>query len=102
MNELRDGRRVLFEVLDAERERHPSPGPVGVDEERKGRAGHVLEQERGTSGLHHPVSDGRDLEARVDAASDAHQLRALFERTNERAQAVPRHRCASDTSFKII
>ncbi len=102
VHELGDGARVLFEVLDAQSQGHPLPRAERVDEERERRAGDVLEEKRRPARLHDAVGDGGDLEAWVDAAPDAHELRALLERTNERAHAVPRHRRASDTSFKIF
>jgi hypothetical protein len=90
-DEVFDRARVGFEVVYAERKRHAFARSEGVDEEGKWRATRVLEKKRRPICLRRPVGDGGDLEHRVDATPDAHQLAALLERTNERAHSVPRH-----------
>ena len=68
---------------------------------REPGAAHVLEEERGAAVLGDAIGDRRDLEEGVDGARDAHELRALLERANESAHAVPSHRSRLRT-FKII
>ena len=98
LDEVGDGLRVLRQIVHPQRERHPRLGAERVDEQWKGRPRDALEQQGRTARLHDPIRDGGHFEAGVDGAADAHELSALFERANERAHALVRHRSSVQLS----
>ena len=68
---------------DAERPGHPPPRGVGVDEQRKARPLHPLEQQRRAAGAHRPLGDRADLQHRIDLAARCAELAALLEEADE-------------------
>jgi hypothetical protein len=106
VDELLDGARVVLEIFDAERARHATPRAVRIDEERKPRALHVLEEEGRPARLHRPIGDLGDLEVGIDLAPHTHELghacrcELALERLHESSQPVVRHGLDLQRSFK--
>ncbi len=101
VHEVRERSRVIFEIRHAQRERHAGARAEGIDEQRKTGSRDVFEQESRAPSLHCAVGDGGHLQAGVRSPANAHELRALLQRANERVHAVPRHP-QPPPSFKII
>jgi hypothetical protein len=107
MNDRFDRSGVLLEIGDPQRHGHAGSRTIGVDEQRKATGPDPLEKERGTPGLHDPVSDGGNLEIGIDGTPDSHELPAALERRDEVCHAVVGHRDSfrngpTPTSFKYF
>ena len=94
----------VFELVDAQRQRHPPRRAVGVDQHRHGRAFDVFEQQRLVlrgGPFAHPVSDLGDLQVRADGRRDAHQLAFGFQPGDKRAQIGVGHGISPGCSVRL-
>ena len=94
VEELRDARRQVVQVLDAERRRHALRRAEGVDEHGRVEPLDVLEQERLVQlrrALRDAVGDLGDLEVAGDAGAHPLELSRLVEVCDELAEVVEGH-----------
>ena len=100
VEQLRDARAVLVEVLHAERERHALHRAEQVDRHRirasasRRRSTGMLEQQRLAAArlLHHAVGDLAELELDAHRLPDAHELADGVDRRDELGERIEAHR----------